>query len=324
MLWLTIIWLRRAWLAELKHQSCKGKAAMKGRNDGSCSAQEENATEETLPQGMKLSLEEASNENNRTSDVLHPASPEDEVPPASASASVDEGTAKDAERCRSGMQPRPSSSGKGEQLTASGSGLDLGNLRFMSISGDARSLHMQHEGAVFMVASQLNCLEMVGPGETPENGVTQYCRDKTQGPVCAMACPAATVFRNYFVQSGAPEDMAYRGQEGGSARQLNTASDVERIIENHKHKYWVVQNGYLLPTAAAALRPLAQRMATERVTVEGGEVPLWEAMVAKQRIGVHWDTEVARNKRSMEEGAHRVCQCFTSAVPVAYCKVKRV
>lgn len=76
-------------------------------------------------------------------------------------------------------------------------------------------------GSVFQVASQFNCLEMVGPGERPEDGITQYFLDKTQGPgssascihafyaasiadfahrktACAMACPAATLFRNYF------------------------------------------------------------------------------------------------------------------------------
>jgi len=47
-------------------------------------------------------------------------------------------------------------------------------------------------------------------------------------------------------------------------------------------------------------------------------------MISAMRIGVHWDTEVARSrsKSSKEEGSipHRVCQCFCSAVPVAYAK----
>ena len=43
----------------------------------------------------------------------------------------------------------------------------LGSLRFSRISGDAKSLHYdkKNAGDVFMVASQFNCLEMVGPGE---------------------------------------------------------------------------------------------------------------------------------------------------------------
>jgi hypothetical protein len=54
-------------------------------------------------------------------------------------------------------------------------------------------------GAVFMVASQFNALEMISPDRTPSDGVAIYAKDKTQGPVCAMACPAATVFRNYLM-----------------------------------------------------------------------------------------------------------------------------
>jgi hypothetical protein len=56
----------------------------------------------------------------------------------------------------------------------------LKGLRFQNISGCAKSLHLAPEnaGSVFQVASQLNCLEMVGPGERPESGVTQYFRDK--------------------------------------------------------------------------------------------------------------------------------------------------
>eukprot|EP00035_Acanthoeca_spectabilis_P005513 m.114555 g.114555 ORF g.114555 m.114555 type:complete len:217 (+) comp13057_c0_seq1:54-704(+) len=41
---------------------------------------------------------------------------------------------------------------------------------------NATTLHQdgKNEGAVFQVASQFNCLEMVGPGVTPEHGVTIY------------------------------------------------------------------------------------------------------------------------------------------------------
>jgi hypothetical protein len=40
---------------------------------------------------------------------------------------------------------------------------------------------------------------MVGPGITPEKGITNYINDKTQGPACALSCPAALVFRNYMI-----------------------------------------------------------------------------------------------------------------------------
>jgi hypothetical protein len=32
----------------------------------------------------------------------------------------------------------------------------------------------------------------------PEHGVTVYSGDPTQGPACALACAAGSVYRNYF------------------------------------------------------------------------------------------------------------------------------
>jgi hypothetical protein len=57
----------------------------------------------------------------------------------------------------------------------------------------------EFSGALFQVASQFNALEMTGPGVTPEHGVTRYRDDHTQGPACAIAAGAATIYRNYFV-----------------------------------------------------------------------------------------------------------------------------
>jgi hypothetical protein len=77
----------------------------------------------------------------------------------------------------------------------------LGALEYQELRGDAVQLHAckENHGAVFMVASQFNLLEMVGPDVTPEKGITSYISDKTQGPACALSCPGATVFRNYMV-----------------------------------------------------------------------------------------------------------------------------
>lgn len=72
------------------------------------------------------------------------------------------------------------------------------------LAGDARELHARPEfaGATFQVASQFNLLEMVGPSITPEDGVTRYIGDRTQGPACAIAAGAGTIYRNYFAPVG--------------------------------------------------------------------------------------------------------------------------
>ncbi len=53
------------------------------------------------------------------------------------------------------------------------------------VLGNVQEMHSlpENNGAVFMVASQLNCLEMVSPTVTPEKGITRYqwVRSKTDG-----------------------------------------------------------------------------------------------------------------------------------------------
>src|SRR2546421_520349 len=69
-----------------------------------------------------------------------------------------------------------------------------GKLKVSCVSGDVRKMHADptNANALFQVASQFNLLEMVGPGITPEDGVTRYAGDRTQGPACAIAAGAAT------------------------------------------------------------------------------------------------------------------------------------
>ena len=60
----------------------------------------------------------------------------------------------------------------------------------------------ENAGTLFQVASQFNLLEMVSPTVTPEDGVTRYQHDRTQGPACAISAGAATIYRNYFAPVG--------------------------------------------------------------------------------------------------------------------------
>lgn len=82
--------------------------------------------------------------------------------------------------------------------------LGAGKLTIRLVSGDVRAMHSDPDNAtaLFQVASPVNLLEMVGPTVTPDMGVTRYAGDPTQGPVCAIAAGAATIFRNYFASVG--------------------------------------------------------------------------------------------------------------------------
>ena len=63
-----------------------------------------------------------------------------------------------------------------------------GEATFGAVRGDVRQLHADpaHAGALFQVASQFNLLEMVGPEVSPEDGVTRYRHDPTQGPAYGL------------------------------------------------------------------------------------------------------------------------------------------
>ena len=173
-----------------------------------------------------------------------------------------------------------------------------GGLRFENLATLAGVQHLiadpSNEGAIFQVASQFNALEMMGPHATPSDGVAIYARDPTQGPKCAIACPAATVFRNYLVGGGA----------GQGETQLDTLKDVGAVVGNEDGAYWEMRNGYALPTTSSAIKQLSARLAADPA--------LRAAATGALRVGVHWDTQVR------PPGTHRVCQVFASALPVAY------
>ncbi|WP_213298029.1 hypothetical protein [Paraburkholderia sacchari] len=174
-----------------------------------------------------------------------------------------------------------------------------GRLTLRAISADAYDLHTWPEahGALIQVASQFNLLEMPGPSTPPENGITDYRYDGTQGPACAMACAPATVFRNYLV----PVD-GHRGQT--ATRQINALRDLDRAIGIPGIR---MQNGYAL-LDAETVRAISQHI---QGLGESGRDELRQQL----RIGVHSDTEVTADNAPPQQ---RVTQAFCSALPVAY------
>ena len=67
--------------------------------------------------------------------------------------------------------------------------------------GESRGMHTlpENHNAVIQAASQFNLLEFPGPRNLPEDGITGYIYDRTQGPACAIACAAGTAYRNYLM-----------------------------------------------------------------------------------------------------------------------------
>lgn len=135
-----------------------------------------------------------------------------------------------------------------------------GSIKLSEIIGNAGEIHKRPENknALFQVASQFNLLEMIDPGVTPEKGITIYQNDRTQGPSCAMACPAGTLYRNYFTN-------------------INTLSKIESLFDK---SFWRMQNGYAL-FEKEDLQELNTLIPEYR-----------ELIIENLQIGIQWDTEV--------------------------------
>ena len=185
-----------------------------------------------------------------------------------------------------------------------------GALRVSIIQGDVRRLHRRAEfqGSLFQVASQFNMLEMISPEFTPEHGVTRYELDHTQGPACAIAAGAATIFRNYFAPVGAGEGQTAICQiDGLSEVSLILAEALGRSPE----ELWTMRNGYALPKHAG-LAAIAAHLAD---LPEKGRDALRSQLV----LGLHEDVEVTDHP---DKAGQIVSQIFCSALPVAYSGIR--
>ena len=69
-------------------------------------------------------------------------------------------------------------------------------------------------------------LEFANPRAVPELGIEAYESDYTQGPACALACAAGTLYRNYFAEVSVKNSHKQFGQS-----EDNQVSDGE-IIES--------------------------------------------------------------------------------------------
>jgi hypothetical protein len=184
-----------------------------------------------------------------------------------------------------------------------------GRLKVSVVTGDVRQMHHlpEYAGALFQVASQFNLLEMVSPTVTPEHGVTRYQLDHTQGPACAIAAGAATIYRNYFAPVGGSDGQTTERQFDGLA---DLGAALGDALNQPVKALWSMQNGYALCTRAG-LDAIAKHLGDLQPE------PL-DSLRGKLSIGVHRDVEVTD-----AAGQHRplVSQAFCSALPVAYTRV---
>jgi hypothetical protein len=192
---------------------------------------------------------------------------------------------------------------------AKSSGVASVPLKAKVVRGDVREMHQtpEYQGALFQVASQFNVLEMVGPDVTPEDGVTRYQHDHTQGPACAIAAGAATIWRNYFVPVGDGfGQTASRQLDGLAAIGQALSAGLGKPVADLRQ----MRNGYAM-CDRAGLEAISEHLA--KLMPE--EI---DALRGKLAIGVQSDVEVTD---APGEPRPPVCQAFCSALPVAYTRV---
>lgn len=177
-----------------------------------------------------------------------------------------------------------------------------GRMSVREVVANVQDLHSNREnaGALFQVASQFNLLEMVSSRVTPEEGVGRYEQDGTQGPACAIACGAGTIYRNYFVP--------LNGQLGQTRKnQIDCIADLGKALGNEGNSLWTMQNGYLLPSLGGL-----EKISTKLRSMSTEEK---DTMRGKLRIGIQWDTQV-----TLGTAGHKVTQVYGSALPITESK----
>jgi hypothetical protein len=175
-----------------------------------------------------------------------------------------------------------------------------GKLSLRELVANVQDLHTDssNAGSLFQVASQFNLLEMASPNVTPEYGVGIYETDHTQGPACAIAAGAGTIYRNYFVP--------LHGQIGQShENQINCLADLGHVLGNSDNRLWQMRNGYALASRNGLIE-ISQRLQT----FDANERDELRKLL---RIGIQWHTQVTLNNCT-----HKVSQAYCSALPVAY------
>jgi len=177
-------------------------------------------------------------------------------------------------------------------------------LKVSQIIGDVQQLHcdVENNNALFQVASQFNLLEMSGPHKTPEDGVDIYSYDYTQGPACAVACGAGTIYRNYFTP--------VNGKIGQTKdNQINCLELIEKAM--NLSSPWKMVNGYALLTI--------EDLNEINIYLSALTYSKRELLKAKLQVGIQWNTQV-----TIANQFQTVTQVYSSALPVAYSRIEPI
>jgi hypothetical protein len=144
---------------------------------------------------------------------------------------------------------------------------------------------------------------MTVPAITPEHGIAGYEHDHTQGPACAIAAGAATIYRNYFAPvAGGVGETKDRRIDGLADLGAALSGDFGRPVDS----LWSMRNGYAW-CKAEGLQAIADHLSS----LSPEET---DALRARLSIAVQSGVEATE----AETPGRLVSQAFCSALPVAY------
>ncbi|UII33865.1 hypothetical protein LVD17_08560 [Fulvivirga ulvae] len=179
-----------------------------------------------------------------------------------------------------------------------------GRIMVSEVVANVQQIHLNvnNANALIQAASQFNLLEMTGPHVTPEQGVDGYEHDFTQGPACAIACGAGSIYRNYFAR--------VNGRTGQSSdNQIDCLELIGKALGNEESQFWEMNNGYALLSQEGLLK-INSVLAKSSDDFKG-------ALKDKLKIGLQWQTEV-----TLTDTRQMVSQAYCSALPVAYTSIE--
>jgi len=125
---------------------------------------------------------------------------------------------------------------------------------------------------------------MASPTAVPEDGITIYKYDKTQGPIAVMCTPAGIAYRNYLLEGG---------QTRG--RQIDLSSDLLGYLKSQNPSInWRSQNGYLMIETNEMLKEINQTLLKDlQIRREARSII---------NAGVHFDLGVYDSSRQKQNG----------------------
>lgn len=170
---------------------------------------------------------------------------------------------------------------------------------------DILYIHHQYPDAVFQAASQFNCLEFQNSYMIPENGITEYVYDYTQGPACALACAAGTLYRNCLQTE---------------TTQINNLCELEAKLPN----YWTVKNGYVFSDKTKIMELNKKLYDIKNLNSLRDYVRIG----LHQNVGVTFydrftpiESNLASNSSAFFNQDIRVTQCYCSAISCGYTNI---